>query len=135
MIEPILSSHHVPIACDRDILIARQQGRALVSQLGFSPAAITLIATAVSELARNIFLHAEHGVIALEAIDDRGRYGVRIVARDHGPGISETTLAIIAASDERCAALGLCALKRLFDGFEIVSSAERGTTVTVQKWI
>jgi len=81
-----------------------------------------LVGTAVSELARSIFLHAQRGSIRLSQITVGGRAGIRIVARDDGNG------------DQR-PALGLCAIKELFDGFEIVSSTATGTTVTVEKWV
>lgn len=107
-----------------------------MAQLGFSSADVTLVATAVSELARNILLYAQHGEIVLGVLEDQGRQGVLIVARDQGPGISEAQQAVIAASAERPdVRFGLCGLKRLVDEFEIVSKAGQGTTVTVKKWM
>ena len=110
------------IGCDEDILQARRQGRVIATHAGFSTSAVMLVGTAVSELARSIFLHAERGSIRLSQITVGGRAGIRIVARDDGNG------------DQR-PALGLCAIKELFDGFEIVSSTATGTTVTVEKWV
>jgi serine/threonine-protein kinase RsbT len=121
---------------DHDILTARHQGRALVSQLGFSSADATLIATTVSELARNILLYAHHGEIVLGILENGGRRGVLIVARDEGPGIPEARQAAIAATaGSGAVGFGLCELRRLVDELEIVSAPGRGTTVTVRKWM
>lgn len=79
----------VTIVSDADILIARHHGRALGSQLGFSSAEATLVATAVSELARNILLYAKEGEIILKPVESQGRQGVRIIARDDGQDISD----------------------------------------------
>lgn len=136
--ESLAASHEIAIAIwtDHDILNARHHGRALVSQLGFSSADVTLVATAISELARNILLYAQHGEIVLRVLEDQGRQGVIIVARDRGPGIPEAQQAVIAASAERGdVRFGLSGLKRLLDEFEIVSKAGEGTTVTVKKWM
>jgi len=125
----------VAIMSDGDILIARHHGRALGSQLGFSSAESTLVATAVSELARNILLYAKEGEIILTPVESQGRHGVRIIARDDGPGISEVQQAAIAGDTKFGALrLGLCGLKRLVDKFEIVSTIGKGTTVAITKW-
>ena len=121
---------------DEDIIYARRQGRDFATHLGLSSSAVTLVGTAVSELARNIFLHARRGSIQLAVIDEAGRARLRITARDEGPGIPEVQQAAIASvADTPRALLGLSAIKQLFDGFEIVSSTGRGTIVTVDKWM
>jgi len=125
----------VAIMSDGDILIARHHGRALVSQLGFSSAEAILVATVVSELARNILLYAKEGEIILKALENQGRHGVLIIARDDGPGISDVQQAAIASySNSGSLRLGLCGLKRLVDEFEIVSTVGKGTTVAITKW-
>jgi serine/threonine-protein kinase RsbT len=125
----------VMIASDGDIVIARQQGRALVLRMGFAPTDATLVATAVSELARNIVLYAKRGDITLKPLENRGRRGILVVARDEGPGIPD----IQRATGGGCSTggslgLGLCGVKHLMDEFEIVSVAGIGTTVCVKKF-
>lgn len=119
-----------------DIIHARRQGRDFATHAGFSTSAVMLVGAAVSELARNILLHARRGSIGLALIDAEGKAGVRITARDEGPGIPEARQTAIASPPSaEHAVLGLCAIKQLFDGFKIVSSTGRGTTVTVEKWM
>ena len=125
----------LPIASDGDIVVARQRGRLFVLQLGFSSPEATLIATAISELARNIVLYAERGEIVLKPLDCEGRPGVMIIARDRGPGIPDIHQ-IAMRDDSACgpAGLGLRGLSRLVDEWEIVSHAGEGTTVALKKW-
>ena len=77
----------VGIGSAADIVAALQEGRALASQLGFSPTDLTVIATAISEVARNILEHAGRGEIRLSRCQANGRSGVCVVASDLGPGI------------------------------------------------
>ena len=122
------------IASELDIVAARQQGRTYVLQLGFSSPEATLVATAISELARNIVLYAKEGQIVMRALERDGRPGILIVARDDGPGISEGRRAIIDAPGSSGGVMGLRAMKRLVDEFEIDSRAGHGTRVAVKKW-
>src|SRR3954470_1869422 len=123
------------ISSDRDIVSARQQGRTFVLQLGFSSPEATLVATAISELARNIVLYAERGEIVLKPLDDAGRRGVLVIARDRGPGIpGDYTAAPREDASHSAGCHGLCGLPRLVDECEIVSHAGEGTTIAVKKW-
>jgi serine/threonine-protein kinase RsbT len=125
----------VMIASDGDIVTARQQCRALALQLGFAPTDATLVATAVSELARNIVLYAKRGDIILEPLEHLGRRGILVIARDDGPGIPDIQRAASGGcSTSGSPGLGLRGVKRLMDEFEIVSMAGRGTTVSVKKF-
>jgi len=125
----------VPINSDQDIVAARQKGRLLATALGFSSGDATLIATAISELARNIVSYAKCGEIRLAALNGSARQGIQLVAQDHGPGISDIPQALRDGfSTSGSLGLGLPGVKRLMDGFEIVSEKNRGTTVTAQKW-
>jgi serine/threonine-protein kinase RsbT len=125
----------VPINSDADIVVARQKGRELSVHLGFSPTDSTLIATAISELARNIVLYAKHGEIIVVAVQNASRHGIAVVARDNGPGIPNIEQAMQGGySTSRSLGLGLPGVKRLMDQFEIVSILGEGTTVTVRKW-
>jgi serine/threonine-protein kinase RsbT len=118
-----------------DIVAARQMGRERAVAVGFTGADLTLIATAISEVARNIILYAEHGEILVSTVEDGGRRGIVIVARDEGPGIADVELAMQDGySTGRSLGLGLPGARRLMDEFEIDSAPGRGTTVTMRKW-
>jgi serine/threonine-protein kinase RsbT len=125
----------VPINSDQDIVIARQKGRSLAVSLGFSYGDATLLATAISELARNIVTYAKAGDIRLSAINGAVRQGIQVVAQDEGPGIPDVQQALRDGfSTSGSLGLGLPGVKRLVDDFQIVSDVNRGTTVTVKKW-
>jgi serine/threonine-protein kinase RsbT len=125
----------VPIGSDQDIVTARQKGRSLAATLGFSVADTTVIATAISELARNIVTYARSGEIRIRAINGTPRQGIQVVAFDEGPGIRDVQQALRDGfSTSGSLGLGLPGVKRLVDDFNIVSAENRGTTVTVQKW-
>jgi serine/threonine-protein kinase RsbT len=131
-----VSDVELAIDCSDDIICARRQGREFATQAGFSSSGVMLVGAAVSELARNIVLHARRGSIQLARISADGRAGVRIIARDDGPGIPVVKqTAIASAANPHRSDLGLCAIKQLFDGFELVSSIDCGTIVTVEKWM
>ena len=126
----------VSIDSDQDIVLARQKGRALAVALGFSTGDSTLIATSISELARNIVSYAKSGEILLKKIHGSNREGIMVVARDDGSGIADLPLALRDGfSTSGSLGLGLPGVRRLMDEFEIVSEAGRGTTVTVKKWM
>jgi serine/threonine-protein kinase RsbT len=126
----------VPISSSADIVTARQRGRALAAALGFAGSDLTLIATAISELARNIIEYATSGQIVLSPEAANGRPGIAIVARDEGPGIPDVSRALSAGySTGPGLGLGLPGVRRLMDDFEITSNAGRGTTVSVRKWL
>ena len=126
----------VVIHSDQDIVGARQKGRALAVQLGFSAAEATLIATAISELARNIITYARKGEIKLQTIENSARQGIVVTASDEGPGIPDIQQALRDGfSTSGSLGLGLPGVRRLMDEFQISSQAGRGTTVTVKKWL
>jgi serine/threonine-protein kinase RsbT len=126
---------HVRINSDQDIVVARQKGRALAIALGFSSGDATLIATAISELARNIVTYAEFGEIRLTVLHNSTRPGIQLIAHDTGPGIPDITLALRDGfSTSGSLGLGLPGVKRLVDEFEVVSELNHGTTVTAKKW-
>ena len=125
----------VSIQSDHDIVTARQRGRTLAQQLGFSNSNLTVIATAISELARNILLYAKKGELTLGIIENNGRQGLSVVARDQGPGIPDINRAMdVGYSTSGSLGLGLPGVRRLMDEFEIVSRVGKGTTVTTAKW-
>ena len=125
----------VVIGSAADIVAARQQGRSLASTLGFSPSELTVIATAISEVARNILEYAGRGEIRLSLCQQDGRPGVCVVAYDKGPGIPDVERALrVGYSTQKGLGLGLPGARRLMDEFEIVSAVGGGTTVTMRKW-
>ena len=79
----------IRITEDTDLIPARAEGRALAERLGFGRTDATLIATAISEIARNIVVHVGQGEITLRPLDDGRRCGVMVIARDEGPGIRD----------------------------------------------
>lgn len=126
----------VAIERDTDIVTARQKGRELAAATGFSTTDQTLVATAISEMARNIVTHAERGEIVLVALDDSGRRGIMVVARDEGPGIADAELAMKDGySTANSLGVGLPGARRLMDEFHLASTLGKGTTVTMKKWV
>lgn len=129
------TSDSIAVVKDADIVTARQAVREIAAGVGFSRTDATIIATAVSEIARNIVRFAEKGELSIEVVDD-GRYGVLITARDTGPGIRDVEQALVDGhSTYGGLGLGLPGARRLMDEFEIVSEIGRGTTVTMIKWL
>lgn len=125
----------VPIDRDVDIVTARQKGRELAMAAGFTGSDLTLIATAISEVARNIVVYAERGEVRLSLVQRDGRRGVAVVAADEGPGIADIPQAMQDGfSTGRSLGLGLPGARRLMDEFEIVSEVGKGTVVTMRKW-
>jgi serine/threonine-protein kinase RsbT len=127
---------HVPIASDADIVTARQLGRALAEQVGFTGSDLTVIATAISELGRNILTYAGNGDIVLRRAHLGSKRGIAVVARDEGPGIPDVALAVQDGfSTSNSLGLGLPGTRRLMDEFHITSVVGQGTTVSVKKWL
>jgi serine/threonine-protein kinase RsbT len=125
----------VAINSDQDIVMARQKGRAMAMELGFSAGDATLTAAAISELARNIVSYAGRGEILLKPARGPNLTGIEIVARDDGPGIRDIPQALRDGfSTSGSLGIGLPGVKRLMDEFEIKSVPGRGTTVAVKKW-
>ncbi|KMY46604.1 serine/threonine protein kinase [Bacillus sp. FJAT-27916] len=127
---------YVKILNEWDIVAARQVGRNVAKELGFGTVDQARITTTISELARNIYLYAGQGEICIEKLWDNGRTGLRIIAEDKGPGISDirkvmedgyTTSGGLGA--------GLPGVKRLMDEFDIDSEVGVGTKITTTKWI
>ncbi len=125
----------VAVSREADIVTARQLGRELAAKAGFAGSDLTLIATAISEVARNIISYAENGEILLGLASKDGRSGLSVVAQDHGPGIPNIEQAMQDGfSTGKSLGLGLPGARRLMDEFQIVSAPGKGTTVTMHKW-
>ena len=132
---PPADEHRVPVATDKDIVEARQLARALAEQLGFSAGDATVVATAVSELARNVVDYAPPGEVLVRIVEDGNRRGLVLIVRDDGPGIRDLSLAMRDGySTGGRLGLGLPGVRRLMDEFEIISEPGKGTCVTVKKW-
>ena len=122
--------NRVVVSSSEDVVEARQHGRTLATSLGFSPSEATLIAAAISELARNIVRYAEHGEIVMRATHDGMLF---VIARDNGPGIADMQAAMRSGySTSGGLGLGLAGVRRIADHFEIVSNSS-GATVTLGK--
>jgi serine/threonine-protein kinase RsbT len=125
----------VPVSSDADVVEAREKGRELSAQLGFSSIDLTLIVTAISEVARNILLYAKEGEIVLGLEQEDGLKGIVVVARDEGPGIPDVDLAMRDSySTGNGLGLGLPGARRLMDEFQIESEVSKGTTIVMKKW-
>ena len=124
----------VPVHSDADIVAARRAAREMASRTGFTGTDLTIIATAVSEVARNIVRFAGTGEVVVSAVDDP-RPGLLVVARDSGPGIADVDQALEDGySTYHGLGLGLPGARRLMDEFSIASEPGHGTTVTMTKW-
>lgn len=125
----------ISVASDAGVMNARQKGRELALTIGISGSDLTLLATAISEIARNIVQYAGRGEIEFRSVVRGGRRGLLIVARDFGPGIPDIARAMQDGfSTSMGMGLGLPGAKRLMDDFKIVSEVGKGTTVTMVKW-
>jgi serine/threonine-protein kinase RsbT len=125
----------IAIASDLDIIRARQTGRTEAARLGFSSTDLTLIATAISELARNIVMYAKEGEIIVRIVKSVEKQGIIVIARDNGPGIADTRQTLQDGfSTSRSLGLGLPGVRRLMDEFEIESQLGQGTVVIAKKW-
>jgi serine/threonine-protein kinase RsbT len=121
----------VAIGSAADVVTARDLGRALAARLGFSACDQMMIATAISELARNILEFATLGRIAITPTRTGTRLGLVIEARDQGPGIADPVGAVDGAHSS---GFGLPGVRRLMDEFDIASEVGKGTTVMAKKW-
>ncbi|MEQ6376710.1 anti-sigma regulatory factor [Bacillaceae bacterium S4-13-58] len=126
----------VPIKQEWDIVGARQLGRDIAKTLGFGTVDQARIATAISELARNIYLYAGTGQINFEVIEDMTHKGLCIIASDKGPGIQEISQAMEDGyTTSGGLGAGLPGVKRLMDEFDIISRPGEGVQVKVMKWL
>jgi serine/threonine-protein kinase RsbT len=131
----VASERTVTIATDTDVVTARQVGRDMAAHLGFSRGDQTVIAAAISEIARNILTYARTGEVRIRAEMDGDAPGIVVVARDSGPGIADIELAMQEGyTTSGGLGLGLSGSKRLMDEFDIASGPGRGTIVTLKKW-
>jgi serine/threonine-protein kinase RsbT len=126
----------VAIRTDADVVTARQEARTMGARLGFSSTDLTLLATAISEVARNITTYAGEGEVLLRVLDEDGRQGIEVLATDEGPGIDDVELAMQDGyTTGNGLGLGLPGTRRLVDEFDLQTAPGAGTTVRLVKWI
>jgi serine/threonine-protein kinase RsbT len=130
------AAERIAIESDADVVTARQRARALARGLEMPSTDQTLLATAISEIARNITTYAQRGEVLIDLVRDaNGRRGVRVIARDEGPGIADLERALTDGyTTGGGLGLGLPGARRLVDDFDIQSAPGEGTTVTLIKW-
>jgi serine/threonine-protein kinase RsbT len=132
----VTDEERIRVESEADLVTARAKGRELASRLGFGSLDLTLIATAISELGRNVLQYARRGEIILSRANQKGSDGIVIIAQDNGPGIPDLQQAMQDGfSTARGLGMGLPGTKRLMDEFQIISEVNKGTTVTVKKWV
>jgi serine/threonine-protein kinase RsbT len=126
----------IPIESDADVVTARQRAREMAGALELTTTDQTLLATAISEVARNITTYAKRGEVLLSVVrDDNGRKGIQVVARDEGPGIENLELALRDGYTSGSGlGLGLPGARRLVDDFAIETAPGQGTKVTLVMW-
>jgi serine/threonine-protein kinase RsbT len=126
----------IPIESEADVVTARQRAREMAGAVELTSTDQTLLATAISEVARNITTYAGRGEVLLSVIkDDHGRAGIKVIARDEGPGIENLELALQDGyTSGGGLGLGLPGARRLVDDFSIETAPGQGTTVTLLMW-
>jgi len=132
--EPARDEARVDVRIDSDVVVARQKGSELARRAGFTGSDVALIATAISEVARNIVTFAAPGEIAIVVIGNDGVGEITVIARDQGPGIPDVDEALRGGvSTGGGFGVGLPGARRLMDEFHIYSRAGEGTTITMTK--
>jgi serine/threonine-protein kinase RsbT len=126
----------ITIESDADVVTARQRARQMAGELELTSTDQTLLATAISEVARNITTYAVRGEVQLSVVrDDKGRPGIQVIATDDGPGIENVDLALQDGyTSGGGLGLGLPGARRLVDDFSIETAPGRGTKVTLVMW-
>ena len=132
-----IAEARLPIVAEEDIVTSRQRAREVARQLGFGAVDQSRIATAVSELARNVVRYALDGTgeISIRELAASGRTGIEIVVSDDGPGIRDVDQALRDGfTSGGGMGMGLPGTRRLMDEMTVDSAVGRGTIVTIRKW-
>ena len=125
----------VKIGSTADVVAARESAREIATQAGFSVCDSTLITMAISEMTRNILQYADTGEVTIALLKNGSKKGVKIVAKDNGPGIEDISRVMQDGySSRKGMGIGLPGTRRLMDEFEIKSTLGQGTTITMMKW-
>ena len=130
------SEFRIRIAGEHDVAVAVMHARQQSRTVGFDESTACRIATAVSELARNIIKYADSGDIVLRPRDGVLKSGIEVIAQDRGPGIADVEMALRDSyTTGRSLGLGLPGVRRLMDEFDIDTEPGEGTRVTIRKWL
>lgn len=130
-----MSEDTLPVKNEYDIISVRSFGRNAAVNAGFGIVDQCRITTAISELARNTVVHGRGGSVTIKIVQN-DKKGIEIICRDEGPGIVDLELALQGGySTVGGLGIGLSGAKRLMDEFQITSSAGKGTTVIIRKWL
>ncbi|HDM36301.1 MAG TPA: anti-sigma regulatory factor [Candidatus Syntrophoarchaeum butanivorans] len=126
----------IEVRRDIDVILARNVGRKMANEIGFGELDQTRITTAISELARNIVIHANRGKVVIREIQKGDRRGIEVVCTDDGPGIEDIEAALRDGyTTAGGLGIGMTGAKRLMDEFHVESVVGVGTTVIVKKWL
>ncbi len=128
--------HLISVRSDSDIIAARMAARDMARSMGFSAIDQARIATATSELTRNILIYAGEGTVTLSQVQRDGRAGIEMVFADQGPGIADVEHLLQNGSTVGSVpGMGLAGTRRLMDDMDIESTIGEGTRVTCRKWL
>lgn len=131
---PWVELARLPIAKMQDVLLARFVARNEAAKLGFTPAVVTRLSTAISEITRNVVQHAGcAGEIQIGLVSEGGRSGLRLVVSDKGKGFAHAER-FLEKSQQGGTGAGLPGTRKLVDALEIQSAPGAGTTVTMDIW-
>lgn len=131
-----LEGRTFPVASDKDLVTIREFGRKLAGQIGFESNDQTLIATALSEICRNVLEYAGSGKVTIKPGNRKKSDGLTVIVSDSGPGIEDVNKALQEGySTGRGMGVGLPGTMRIMDDFSIESKIGKGTTVTMSKWL
>lgn len=127
----------ITISKNIDVIMAVTEAKILSEKAGFKKSEQFMVATAVSELARNIYRYAKTGKVTIKIIGRKNRKGIEVIAEDHGPGIKdvEKVLQDGYSTSSGSLGIGLSGAKRLMDEFLIDTEIGRGTKIKARKWV
>ncbi|MBF0233385.1 MAG: anti-sigma regulatory factor [Desulfamplus sp.] len=124
-----------------DVIFARQKVREMMNEMKFSLLDQTRVVTAVSELSRNIIVHAGKGQMTISRYDGKNRadsqnrIGFTCIFEDKGPGIADLEMAMKEGySTTKSLGLGLSGSKKLCRNFSIKSTPGKGTRIEIAEW-
>lgn len=125
-----------PIESEEDLVNIREFGRRLAEEIGFDGNNRTLIATALSEVCRNVLEYAGSGEVSIDSVNNDSHTGIIVVVSDSGPGIQDVDKAMQEGySTGKGMGIGLPGARRIMDEFDLESDIGGGTTVTMRKWL
>ena len=131
----VLKAEILPVKTSEDVVNVRTNVRKLAAELRFGIVDQTKIVTAASEIARNTVDYGRGGDLRMESVHNGVKSGLRLTFIDQGPGIRDIEQALTDGfTSSNGMGLGLGGTRRLMDDFNIASSPNEGTTVTITKW-